>query len=404
MKRFFCTALCCALLFACTDPNVIGLEVQPPSDRIVISNESLTTFSISTESEDSLRSDEALNLILGEIENDQILSKSIIARFYTQILLTENNTDLGTNPIVDSVVMSYTYSGYYGELVDFSGIWMMEMVGHIYKDSTYYSTFEILNADMPYNYVESFSLNTELEESPVLKMNLQNNLGQKILDFGNDILKDNDSFLEEFYGLELSAEATNTMLYLNPDGSNSYFKIYYHNDESGTDTLSLDFELGGDVARINLFNPKPLSSLNEVVGKTYIQSMAGYKAKIILEDISAIKEQLKGKLINQVLLSFQATDFATYAAHEKLFLVRVDADSNNVFLTDLTIEGEAHFGGTLDGETYTFNITRYFSDLMHNHPDYTNALYLMPSGAVANANRTILDNSKMKLTILYSEL
>ena len=42
------------------------------------------------------------------------------------------------------------------------------------------------------------------------------------------------------------------MLYLNPTGSNSFLKIYYHNDESAADTLSLDFELGGDAARINL--------------------------------------------------------------------------------------------------------------------------------------------------------
>ena len=311
---------------------------------------------------------------------------------------------MGDNPTVDSIIMSYTYSGYYGDLEGFSEISVLELNSDIYKDSTYYSTFEILNADIPYNFVESFSLNTESEENPVLKINLQNQLGQKILDLGNDVLKDNDSFLEEFYGLEISAEAQNTMLYLNPDGSNSYFKIYYHNNESGTDTLSLDFELGGDVARINLFNPKPLSNLNQEEGKTYIQSMAGYKAKIDLEDLTAIKQQLKGKLINQVLISFQAEDYTTYGAHEKLFLVRQNIDGDNLFLTDFTIEGETHFGGTLEEETYTFNITRYFTDLVHDNPDFTNVLYLMPSGAVVNTNRTILDNSKMKLTILFSEL
>ena len=120
-------------------------------------------------------------------------------RFYTQILLTENNTDLGGNPTVDSVVISYTYSGYYGDLVDFSMIFMKEIEESIYKDSTYYSTKNIEDFGMPYNFVESFSLNTESEENPVLRMNLQNQLGQKILNFGNDILKDNESLLNFFF-------------------------------------------------------------------------------------------------------------------------------------------------------------------------------------------------------------
>ena len=186
---------------SCTDPNTIGLEIQPTSDNIIISDTSSFSWQTShVESEDSLRTDEALNLVLGEI-NDPTFSYNN-AGFYTQILLTENNTDLGINHIVDSVVMSYTYSGYYGDLSDFSMIFMKEIEESIYKDSTYYSTKHIEDFGMPYNFVESFSLNTESEENPVLRMNLQNQLGQKILNFGNDILKDNESFLEEFYGFQ----------------------------------------------------------------------------------------------------------------------------------------------------------------------------------------------------------
>ena len=401
MKRFFCTALCCALLFACTDPNLIGLEVQPPSDQIIISNESLTIFSISTESEDSLRSDEASNLMLGQGSTDPAFVDNH-AGFYTQILLSDNNIDLGTEYIVDSVILSYTYSGYYGDLEEFTNLEVNQIHQDIYKDSLYYSSsFQITPASA--YWIDTFSL-SNTSETPFLKIKLSNDFGQQILNLGNDLLKDNETFLQEFKGISVLASAANTILYLDPDGSNSFMKIYYHNNESGTDTLSVDFELGGDAARINLFNPKPLSDLNQEVGKTYIQSMAGYKAKVVLGDVTAIKEQLEGKLINQVLLSFQAEDYATYAAHDKLFLVRVDADGNNVFLTDFTLEGETHFGGALDVETYTFNITRYFSNLMHDNVDYTKTLYLMPAGAVVNANRTILDNSKMNLTIIYSEL
>ena len=396
---------------SCSDPNTIGLEIQPTSDNIIISSANFEGLTSTTESEDSLRTDEALSLILGNISDDPTFVYNH-AGFYTQILLTENNTDLGDNPIVDSVIMSYTYSGYYGDLQDFYSIFMQEMAGSIYKDSTYYSTTNIEGLSMPYNFIESFNVDTDSEENPVLKMNLQDNLGQKILDLGNEILKDNESFLENFYGLSLSVayyhpigvEAQNTMLYLNPEGSNSFFKIHYHNNESGTDTLSLDFELGGDAARINLFNSKPLSNLNQEDGKVYIQSMAGYKAKISITNKDSIKNLLEGKAINKVAMAFdvEAGWQSEYAAHDKLFLVRVDQEGKNVFLTDYTIEGETHFGGRLEDDKYEFNITRYFYQLLNND-SYTNDLYLLPAGAAVNANRTILDKD-ITLTIHYSQL
>ena len=387
---------------SCTDPNTIGLEVQPTSDNIIISNANFEGISSATESEDSLRTDEALNLILGGIDDSQFGLNN--AGFYTQILLTENNTDLGTNPIVDSVVMSYTYSGYYGDLENFTSLDVLILQEDIYKDSVYYSNSYQIPLPGGMSYVESFSVSEVGSESPSLTIRLSDSFGQEILDLQNEGLKDNETFLENFKGISVIASAQNTMLYLNPTGSNSFLKIYYHNDESGTDTLSLDFSLGGDAARINLFNNKPLLNLPEFSGKLYIQSMAGYKAKILVNNTDSIKAILEGKSINKVTMSFDVPEDSQndYAAHEKLFLVRVNNEGNNIFLTDYTIEGETHFGGRLEDNKYEFNITRYFYQLLNNDA-YTNDLYLLAAGAAVNANRTIL-NKDIKLTIHYSEL
>ena len=132
--------------------------------------------------------------------------------------------------------------------------------------------------------------------------------------------------------------------------------------------------------------------------------MAGYKAKITFGDLDEIKDTLDAKVINKVTIDFEVeldSQF-DYEAHEKLVLTRVDNEGENVFLTDFTLEGETHFGGTLEGDIYSFNITRYFYQLLNN-ASYTNHLYLMPSGAAINANRTILSKD-IKLTIHYSEL
>ena len=400
MNKIFSLGLFIGLIaVSCTDPNTIGLEVQPTSDNIIISSASFEGITSNTESEDSLRTDETLNLILGEIDDQEFgLAK---ASFLTQVLLTENNTDLGANPIVDSVVLSYTYSGYYGELLDFDDLIITELEDTIDKASTYYSNFIFNNTQD--NLRQSYLLKTD-ELNPLLHINLSVGFAQDLFNtLGNDAFVDNETFLTYFNGFFVSCNAEeNTMLYLNPDGTNSYLKIYYHNEES--DSLSLDFALGGDVARINLFNSKPLSNLNQEVDKRYIQSMAGYKMKIAVNNTDSIKALLAGKVINKVTMSFDvgAGSQSEYAAHDKLFLVRVNEDGNNVFLTDYTIEGEAHFGGNLENEKYEFNITSYFYQLLNNS-SYTNDLYLLPAGAAVNANRTILEKD-IVLTIHYSQL
>ena len=399
MNRVILLGLVIGLIaVSCGDPNTIGLEIQPTSDNIIISSANFEGMTSETESEDSLRTDESLNLVLGEINDPDFGDNS--SNFLTQVLLTGNNTELGESPTVDSVVLSYTYSGYYGELLDFDDLIITELDQPIHKDSTYYSNFSF--TDNNSNLVSSVMLNTD-ELNPLLHVRLDTTFAQNLFNLGSEAFVDNETFLTHFNGLSVSAFAEDLMLYLNPEGSNSYLKIYYHNNDS--DSLSLDFELGDDAARINLFNPKPLSNLNQVDGKVYIQSMAGYKAKITIGDLAALKDTFKGKVINKVTMRFdvEAGSQSEYAAHERLLLGRVNQDGTNVTLPDL-VEGETHFGGRLENDKYEFNITRYFYQLLNNE-DYTNYLYLTPfrlDGRV-NANRTILDKD-ITFTIHYSQL
>ena len=399
-KIYFSALLVSFFLFSCTDPNTIGLEVQPASDKIILGNNNLNDFDVLTQSEDSIRTDKAITLILGEI-NDPVFGSNIGA-FRTQILLTENNTDLGENPIVDSVILSYSYSGYYGELEEFSGLDLTQIQTDLHKDTVYYSNSYDLSVGSIDN-IESFNLSDD-SENPFIKIKLRNEFGQQIINLGSDILQDNESFLQEFKGLSILAQAENTMLYLNPNGTNSFLKIYYHNDSSDGDTLSLDFELGGDVARMNLFNQKNEYDLIQDQSNAYIQSMSGYKIKLSINNVDSIKSVLEDKVINRVSVVFKLKDgYQTeYSAHEKLVLVRINQDGDNVFLSDFTIGGDVYFGGNLENERYEFNITRYFFQLLNNE-SYTNDLYLLPAGAVVNSNRTIISR-EIDLEIYYSIL
>lgn len=391
------------VVLSCNDPNVIGLEIHPESDKITINNDSIDHFSISTISEDSLRSDESLNLLLGQII-DPIFGENK-GSFVTQMLLPSNNIESIENILIDSVFLTYAYSGFYGDLnesEDFH-VNVFELDVDIFKDSAYYSNF---NPNYhPSNLAINQTFSNEDSIQPLLKIQLENSFGEQIINAtGTPSMVDNVSFLDFFKGLYVEATASNTIMYLNPTSDKSRVSIFYH--EIGVDTaVSLDFNLGDEAARINIFNDKDSSTLiiNPSIEETYLQSMAGYKAEFLFTDIPALQNMFLGKSINRVTIDFDVIGNENYSSHEKLYLARENNEGKIVFLTDFTIEGEEHFGGELNGTTYRFNISRYFFQLLNNG-QYTNKLYLLSSGSAANANRTILNNSGISINIIYCEI
>ncbi len=421
MIKYISTFCFCALLltFSCTDPNLIGLEVQPPSDGITVTLSSVkNNLKLSTISEDSLRSDETSALLLGTITSDYIFGESW-ADFATQFQLPFNNVDVGSSDTltVDSVVLALSYAGSYGNS-DALNIKVYQLTKSIFKDSIYYSKQE-LNYDVNNLNTATYTiLNTEDSvivrgemKAPHLRLKLDNSLGEIILDAsGTADLEDNAQFVAFFKGLYLEAiEATfsgGAIIYFSPSAANTKLTIYYQS--TNVDSLSLDFSLLADAARVNLFNEKDIAQLVQQADtstNTYVQSMAGYKTVVEIENLDSLKTIFKNKAINKVNLNFEldGTDTSNYAPHHRMYLVRVDNEGKDYFLTDYIVEGEEHFGGKLENGKYSFNITRYFHQLLNNE-DYTNKLYLVSAGGAVNANRTILPKNKVSFNIIYTDL
>ena len=391
-----------AVLFACDDPDIIGLDL-PGSETFTITNNSIENFTIKTISEDSLRSDESQSLLLGEI-NDPTFGNNK-GSFCTQILLPYNNIDAIDGIEIDSVFLTYSISDHYGDLNESEDlqISVFQLSEDIYKDSNYYS-----NESFNYSSI-NLATNQSINEgdsatSSYINIQLDNSFGEMLMDeTGGNNMIDNVAFLEFFKGFYVEATASNTILYLNPTADKSRFSIYYH--ETGIDTaVSFDFEIGGDAARINLFNEKDTNNIAPEVNEIFIQSMAGYKAEINITDLQTIKDSLEGKAVNRVTIDFEVSENSDYPPHEKLYLVRETNEGGIVFLTDFTIEGDEHFGGDLNNNIYSFNITRYFVQLIEENDHYTNKLYILPVLGSANANRTILDKSKISINIIYTEI
>ncbi|MDC3115032.1 DUF4270 domain-containing protein [Bacteroidota bacterium] len=412
-KSFILFCVFSFILLSCKEPSEIGLDIHPESDRILIKNNSnFFNFSTNTLSEDSLRTDEPVRLLLGNLTSDPIFPKSN-AHFISNLLLPSNNISFGdiTNIIVDSVILQYVIDDYYGnEIQTFPNLYVSKLTDPIYKDSSYYSNYPVV-----YSQSELVSVNNIVVQDSnsvsIIKISIDNSLGQEIIDGGN-ALSSNEDFLQYFYGLkvatvnpsDLNLANDNTILYLNADNQKSKFSIYYRDISVNDSVMSFDLMLGGEAARINLFNQKNIQQLNASTDSCYVQSMSSYLTSIQFNNLESIRDTLKNKVINKVNLKFSCNEDLQFGAHEKLFLVRKNPMGVNVFLSDFVIEGESHFGGQNQNNNFTFNITRYFSDLINGASGFTGELLLLPSGAVINANRTIIPKSSFVIEVLYSEL
>ncbi|MFA5781348.1 MAG: DUF4270 family protein, partial [Bacteroidales bacterium] len=131
-----------SFLFSCEEPDIVGLEVQPPNDKMdVVFCDTITLVAYSVK-EDSIRTDETVYNLLGS-NYDPIFGKNS-ASFYSQARLSSNNANFGSNPVLDSIVLSLLYKGIYGDTSAQQTVKVYELAENIYKDSVYYSNREIL--------------------------------------------------------------------------------------------------------------------------------------------------------------------------------------------------------------------------------------------------------------------
>ncbi|MBL6658466.1 MAG: DUF4270 family protein [Flavobacteriales bacterium] len=400
MKHLFLFSLVTLLIASCTDPQVIGLEVQPESDKISISSlDDSNPFSLTTKSADSVRTDEPLVALLGNYESSNF--KDVSASFSTQLLLSQNAVDFGSNPVLDSAVLNLVYSSYYGDTTIEMGIKIEQLDEPIDFDSSYYSN-EVLTASpfstpLEYSFLPRPNTRVFAEGDTVgqrsLKINV-NQIGQMILDAGTDNLVDNLAFLSFFKGLKISTSdnISSSILYFNLKDAGSKLTIYYN------DTLSYDLLIGSSAARINHFETEENIDLDNLYG---VQSMGGTELHLTFNNLSSLRQELENKVINQALISFSAENNSDLnPSHPSLSLVRMDSTGTTYFLSDI-LEGQAHFGGVLENNQYVFNISKYMLDLING--TYTDStLVLVSAGEAVNANRTEISQD-VDINIIYTE-
>lgn len=427
-----------SFLFSCEEPDIVGLEVQPPNDKMDVVFDTITLVAYSVK-EDSIRTDETVYNLLGSNE-DPVFGKNS-ASFYSQFRLSSDNVNFGTNlhPDLDSIILSLAYKGIYGDTSAQQTVKVYELAENIYKDSVYYSNREILTTGVSLasktfvpNLKDSVIVGGE-KQAPQLRIRLSDELGQRFLDAsGSTSLSDNTNFLEFFKGIyvtNLPAIGTGAIMYFDMLNSLSKITLYYHNDT--TDSLKYNFVSNELCARINHFNHSKYQYadsylLSEISGDTtkgdsilYLQSMAGLKIRI---QYPYIRDLIKnGRIaINKADLIVSVDDnpvygnLSTYSPPAQLVLIE---EQNGLirFLLD-QYEGMSYYGGAYNSskKEYKFNIARHIQQVVdgpeHNGKENL-GLYLVVwlADRPNKANRVVLNGTKrhsgnLRLQITYTKL
>jgi len=413
-------------LHACNEPSDVGLNVQPAGDAIGLIITDTFTLEVTSVEQDSLRTDEsaaALNLLGRYFDPIFGISKSSI---YTQFRLPNNNNNFsfGDSPVLDSIVLTLEYKGYYADSTSDQQIEVyrldedMEIDSNYFSNSTVLSGQQLFNGLVEINPIDSVDLGG-VNRSPHIRLKLDDALGNEFLDDANAAsFLDNESFIQFFKGVQVKTvdmpgSGTGTIAYIDLLASLSKLSLYYSNLTG--DSLVANFEVNGFCSRFSNFNHDySVASFGNVFpipgdNKAYLQSMAGLKTKILIPNLrNIISDGLVS--INKAEMVFPVEDITDlYPPHASTILLAVDSAGKDVLLVDI-LESGSYYGGNYNfvDNTIRFNIARHIQRLLSNDVD-NYGLSLISVGGSTNAFRTVIagserTDSRMYIEITYSKL
>ena len=405
-------------LAACNNSDEVGLNLTPPGERFHYVVDSSTVITAATLRQDSLASEKRNVCLLGCM-NDPVMGQST-ASLLTQLRLSSNDVDFGTNPVIDSAMLLMKYAGYYGDTTQVQKVHIYELTQPLYFDSTYYSNLKMDGKYNPAEPIGDFSYRPTPDKDSVM-IRLSDDFGNKLLHTDTANLSNNPVWLTWFKGLYLQAQPVDqggSVVYYDFKNGKSRMILYYHNDTS--DSLKYEIVINSNCSWVNLFGHNySTASMQSLINDSvythedlYLQAMSGLRAKLKLDLPQALLDEVKtGVTINKAELIITVPYDQTAARFPKPLSLRVfnaGTTGKNEFIDDLLL-GETHYGGGFSSatSTYKFNIGLHLQNLLH--PDSTqripnNGLFLVLTDERTSGNRLLLKNSGMKLRITYTPL
>jgi len=419
--------------FACEKPSEIGLEIQPPGDKLnVVYCDTITLNTYSVLEDPILTNSTAYNL-LGSYY-DPIFGKNS-ASFYSQMRISSNAPTFGSNPVCDSLVLSLRYANYYGDTLTPQTVRVYRVAEDFYKDSSYYSnkelqiTGELLGSKTFYPHpIDSIVVDSEKYPAH-LRIPLDKSLGNIFLGLaGSSVLSDNTNFLDYFKGLYVTTTPVNgngegCIMAFNLLSSLSNVALYYKNDDNDTTSMKFYFVFNEYSARFNHYNHSNYLYADpylrsEIYGDTtkgdsllYLQGTAGLKVKIKYPYLNNLTNAGKIAINNaEMIIPVEENGLNTdkYNPPSKLILLE-EKDGSIRYLLD---QSNSYFGGTYDTTNlqYKFNISQHIQQVIDGVKENLGlSLMVYPTYRPNYPNRVVIkgcrrQSEKIRLIITYTKL
>lgn len=439
----------CATLSSCKKyEDEIGFDLLPNTDQFkgqVTDSFEIRTYAVR---EDSIRVDSLSSTILGAI-NDPVFGTTS-SSVYTQCLLQEINIDFGTNPSLDSVVLSIALDGDipgYGDVNSNVTVDVFQLQELLNEDNRYYSNYQPAVGSLLGTYTGKlnpddttwFNENGTLQkERGLIRIKLSQAFGESFFTAG--AYGSNESFLNFLNGIALvprSSGLSSGSGYISPldlNSSLSKLSVYF------SDTLKKEFPITDQSERMMHYSiSDPSTNLTNQFNspgthfdETYLQSMGMSKIKIEIPDLFELVKDGEQILINEAKLTLTVANGSateTYPAPERILLlqpVNADGTGSNKLILDLidliappssAWSGYTNYGGELnsDGRTYTFHLNRHLQGLLddavlNGNMDNRGLYVIIPSDNPITPSRLVLDTKNnqteknIRLKVTYTKL
>ena len=445
--RYLLLIVHCSLfivLYSCKESDIVGLpQVTGQGQRLQMKPDSTKIVAYSLKEDSVETNGTSLNLV-GNIV-DPTFGKTC-AGFYSQVFLNSSSVSFGTGPVLDSMVLSLSYAGYYGDVSKPQTINVYELTDDLSSSTSYYSTdkkhYNSIAIGSKTNfipkpkdsiYVMINGINTKIAPELRIKIDPTYAFDKFLSPSSSSYLSSNASFINYFKGLYIAPDTSkqgSSILYFDLISSQTLLTAYYHNSTGDVTNYSYSFIITTDCARYNYFNHFKFNQANSDFTKQvinpkdttlgdkvlYVQAMGGTKAKISFPELTNLLA--KGNIaINKAVLILKpnlslSSDTSIFKFPSQLALLRIKKDGTTSVPPDYYV-GSSYYGGTYNKTTneYRFNLALYIQDILNNKITGDKGLYAIVNGASGDAGRLILNgpkanisSDKLRLEITYTEL
>ena len=433
MKKYGFLSIVSMLIFlsSCKKDNSIGADILPSDDLLNVKFTDTLTLYSKTLSDTFLRTDKLAKNYLGVINDSKFgFQKASLVMELDKPSAVYDDT-LNTTYTIDSVVLLLKYTTVYGDTTVAQDFEVSTISNKIIETNAYYSntnqfpgTGVIGSVSNYYFTPQSNKVSTSITDTVgvagILRIKLNNTVGNTIIGLGQNVLRDSAAFKNAFPGIlvENSSNSGKAMAEIDFNSLYSSVVIFYK-DKYGinkemrmyTSLVKYDNGVAGTrVNGINLFS----NSLNSDVQNTvtsglltdsinYILGQGGTTVKLSLPTLPNLGKIAVNKAI--IALSQISQNTSGFTTPFYLVLLKRNNDGN----LDILPTGDGV--GILDTTTsdgfgnkiarYNFNITKYIQALsvgtVSNTDLYLATYRFAGSDGTVNVLNSILNGSVLSI-------